>query len=124
MRYGTVIKFFPEKGFGFIKPDAGPDVFFHVSALGACQAVPDIEAGQPVGFELMRRDEIDALPQHMTRRAEADSRDKNQRAKPQRRAKMVELIDKIPGASLDEIEGKPRAARHPRARRKKPSWRD
>ena len=43
MRYGTVIQYFPAKGFGFIKPDAGPDVYFHITALGACQAEPEIK---------------------------------------------------------------------------------
>ena len=33
MRYGTVIQYFPDKKFGFIQPDKGEDIFFHISAV-------------------------------------------------------------------------------------------
>jgi cold shock CspA family protein len=112
MQYGTVVKFVPEKGFGFIRPDQGPDVFFHVSTLGACEAEPRIEAGQAVKYELESRAERE-------RRAADAPRDGS---RPQLRAKMVELIERMPGGSLDEADERP-VQRHPKARRRKPTWR-
>ena len=53
MRYGTVVQYFPAKGFGFIRPDFGPDIFFHITALGACESQLQIEPGQPVKYELV-----------------------------------------------------------------------
>ena len=107
MRYGTVVQYFPAKGFGFIETDFGSNVFFHVSALGACQPESQITVGQAVKYELERR--------------EATVSKSDKPAHPQ--AKLVELIDKIPGASLEADRREPRAARHPRAQKKKPRWR-
>ena len=113
MQYGTVTSFFPDKGFGFIRPDRGADVFFHVSALGACQETPVIKEGQAVKFEMESRAE---------REERTGEKDPPRGAgKPvQLRAKMVELIERMPGGALEE-ERQP--ARHKRARRKKPTWR-
>ena len=111
MRYGTVVQYFPAKGFGFIRPDSGPDVFFHITALGACEPAPQIAPGQPVKYELE--------PRASQKSSTAEGGVKRK----QLRAMMVELIDKIPGATLDDSADNRQAARHPRARRKKPSWR-
>jgi len=116
MLYGTVVRFFPEKGFGFIRADSGPDVFFHVSALGACQDTPTIESGQSVKYEL---ETFSNRPQPATR----DIPTRGASAAAQPRAKLVELIPRIPGGCLEQKEPARQAAHHPHARRKKPTWR-
>jgi cold shock CspA family protein len=116
MRYGTVIQYFPGKGFGFIKPDFGPDVFFHVTAIGGCEPAPEIKPGQAVKYELVPGTE----PKRKRRRPrdEDDEAAASEPARPQ--AKFVELIERIPGGAL---EPPPKPATHPKARRKKPTWR-
>ncbi len=118
MRYGIVVEFFPQKGFGFIRPDFGQDIFFHVTALGACQPPPRILPGQPVKYEL--------VPGTEPKSARRKKREENEGAKPEApvrpQAQMVELIDKIPGGVLGEL---PLAnqPRHPNARRRRPTFR-
>lgn len=117
MLYGTVIEFTPSKGFGFIRADYGPDVFFHISALGACQQEPEILPGQPVKYEL-----VPGSDRKSARKAK--DADATTPAAPRRpRAQLVELIDKIPGAALEKSAESRPAKHHPRARRKKPTWR-
>ena len=119
MRYGTVVQYFPAKGFGFIRPDVGPDVFFHITALGACESQPQIEPGQPVKYELMSGPE-----QKFRRRSKGGDDDSTMPEQPIRpQAELVELIDRIPGAILEEAGESQQSARHPRARQKKPTWR-
>lgn len=113
MRYGIVAVFFEDKGFGFIKPDAGQDVFFHVSAIGACEECPKITLGQAVKFELEPKRKVD--PDAPKPAGDAPEN--------RRRAKLVELIDKLPGGELvDDDTVRPK--RHPKARRKKATWRE
>jgi cold shock CspA family protein len=116
MRYGTIIQYFPARRFGFIRPDSGPDIFFHASALGACDPQPRIAPGQPVKYELIPGTE----PKGRRRSRRDDDEPDVEPARPQ--AKLVELIDKIPGGRLQGSPGKAQPP-HPRARRKKPSWR-
>ena len=51
MATGTVKWFSPEKGFGFITPSEGPDVFVHFSAI-ECDGYRNLEEGQQVEFEI------------------------------------------------------------------------
>ena len=49
MKFGKVVNYHPDKGFGFIKPDDGTvDVFVHARQL---IGTSDLEVGQRVSFE-------------------------------------------------------------------------
>src|SRR5579862_6747967 len=49
---GSVMTYFEEKGFGFLRPDGGgKDIFFHISRLHQGQAT-DLVAGTKVAYEL------------------------------------------------------------------------
>ena len=49
---GSVVTYFEEKGFGFLRPDnGGRDVFFHISRLNEGQA-SDLVPGTKVVYEL------------------------------------------------------------------------
>lgn len=120
MLYGTIAQFFPQKGFGFIKPDFGPDVFFHVTALGACQPVPELRIGQPVKYELVPGTEHKPIRRGRSSLDDFATSAATQPAKPA--AQLVELIDRIPGGTLREAEKK-HPESHPRARHRKPTWR-
>jgi CspA family cold shock protein len=49
MTVGTVKWFNANKGYGFIKPEAGNDVFVHASAI---QGDGSLEEGQAVEFDI------------------------------------------------------------------------
>lgn len=113
MRYGTIVKYFQEKKFGFIRSDTGRDVFFHISAFGETEAPPQLKTGQPVKYELTPRAEMPETS------GSSDSRGRSQ----QQRAKLVTLIDKLPGGVAEPEESLESSRRHPRARQRKPTWR-
>jgi len=49
---GSVMTYFEEKGFGFLRPDGGgKDIFFHISRLHQGQAT-ELVAGAKVAFDL------------------------------------------------------------------------
>ncbi len=118
MRYGTIIQYFADKGYGFIRPDVGPHIFFHITALGGCEPPPTIKLGQPVKFELMSTEELQARTGARRGGEESSAHTPPQRAQ----AKRVELIDRIPGGSLEDVASRQQPRRHPRARRTKPTW--
>ena len=51
MVQGTVKCFNAEKGFGFISPESGPDVFAHFSEIQS-NGFKSLEDGQKVNFEV------------------------------------------------------------------------
>ncbi len=51
MTTGAVKWFSPEKGYGFITPEEGPDVFVHFSAIEGA-GYRNLEEGQKVEFEV------------------------------------------------------------------------
>ena len=51
MATGTVKWFSPEKGFGFIVQEGGPDVFVHFSAIQG-EGYRNLEEGQQVEFSI------------------------------------------------------------------------
>ncbi len=50
---GTVKWFNASKGYGFIKPESGEDVFVHYSAIQA-EGYKSLEEGQAVEFEVTK----------------------------------------------------------------------
>jgi CspA family cold shock protein len=52
---GTVKWFSPEKGYGFISQEGGPDVFVHFSAIVG-EGYRNLEEGQAVEFEVTTGD--------------------------------------------------------------------
>lgn len=53
MTTGTVKWFSPEKGFGFISQEGGPDVFVHFSAIVG-DGYRNLEENQRVEFEVVQ----------------------------------------------------------------------
>jgi cold shock protein len=51
MASGTVKWFDPNKGYGFIRPDHGSDVFVHISALQA-SGPQTLQEGEAVEFDI------------------------------------------------------------------------
>jgi CspA family cold shock protein len=51
MASGTVKWFDPKRGYGFIRPEQGEDVFVHVSALEG-SGMESLQEGQTVEFDI------------------------------------------------------------------------
>jgi cold shock protein len=51
MASGTVKWFDPNRGYGFIRPEQGEDVFVHISALQA-SGLQTLQEGQAVEFDI------------------------------------------------------------------------
>lgn len=51
-QFGSIITYFEEKGFGFLRPEnGGRDIFFHISRVVEAQP-PDLTPGTRVAYEL------------------------------------------------------------------------
>jgi cold shock CspA family protein len=104
MRVGHIIKLIPERKFGFIKTDHfRDDVFFHYSVLNRLQA-RFLEEGQEVEFEINEILRLDDQKLEATL-VQAASRP---------------LIKSLDEKTIPEMQ----ASHHPRARQRKPIWRE
>jgi CspA family cold shock protein len=101
MFYG-IIKRLSDRGFGFISHEGGRDVYFHAAEIGD-EVFRQLRPNQPVMFEFAPRPTEDKP---------------GERKGP--RAKLIKLIDRIPGGTLPAQEMAPR--HHPRARQRKAAW--
>ena len=52
MASGTVKWFDPNRGYGFIRPEQGEDVFVHITAVQA-SGLPTLQDGQAVEFDIV-----------------------------------------------------------------------
>ena len=103
MYYGIVQKVIFEKGFGFIRPDRGPDIFFPANVVQDGR-FDFIQPEQPVKYELEK----------LT--------DEEKKAAKGPRAKVVILLDKMPGGVLEDPPQTMRAKHHPKSRGRKATW--
>jgi cold shock CspA family protein len=104
MFYGFVKHLVPDRGYGFIGQEGGPDVYFHASIMGSEQFAL-IRPDQPVMFELAKRD--------------PDEKPGERRG---RRAAIVKLIDRMPGGILPLPPKSLTPQHHPKARRRMATW--
>ncbi|WP_425616096.1 cold shock domain-containing protein [Anatilimnocola sp. NA78] len=107
MDYGIITRVMFEKGFGFIRPSRGPDIFFPAVAVQD-NRFNFIQPEQPVKYELER----------------VSIEDREARKTPSKgpRAKIVVLIDKIPGGELPPDPETMRAKHHPKSKGRKATW--
>ncbi len=108
MFYGTIRSVNPEKAYGFIEADRGPDVFFMFAVVDEGGLVGRIVPRQAVMYvpEKVKRDEDGvALPTKGPR------------------AERVVLIDRVPGEELPPAPEAQQVKHHPKARQRKPTWR-
>jgi cold shock CspA family protein len=101
MFYGT-IKTISDRGFGFIGQEGGSDVYFHASILPP-EEFARLQPEQPVMFELAKRNP-DEKP--------------SERKGP--RASKVQLIERMPGGTMEVRELTPPA--HRKAKFRKAKW--
>jgi cold shock CspA family protein len=104
MRYGIIHHLVPRRGFGFIRQEGGPDVYFHAARIGEA-LFRQLRRGQPVMFEL-----------------DQPVADERKSGKRRWQAIQIQLIDRIPGGKLPPVPREVTPPRHPRAQRRKATW--
>lgn len=104
MRYGIIHHLEARRGFGFIRQEGGPDVYFHAAQIGEA-LFWQLRRGQPVMFELAQK-----------------ATDERKAGRRRWQATAIQLIDRIPGGKLPAVPREVTSPRHPRARRRKASW--
>lgn len=110
MLYGLIANWYPSKGYGFIQSDTGRKVFFHLSSIVPHPSLQPCNGGA-VRFE------VEGLFRDRASAADLENPEAP-------RAKRVELVEAIPHSIAAVDREKQGPARHPKARRKKPTWRD
>ena len=118
MPSGKVKWFDPEKGFGFLSQEDGPDVYVRTEALP--QGVTTLKAGTRVEFGIAQGRRGDQALQVRVLDAPASvarNQSKAQRKKPDEMATIVEDLIRL----LDEVGESYRHGRHPEARTAKPA---
>jgi cold shock CspA family protein len=103
MLYGVVKAVNFDRGYGFISRERGRDVYVHATVVES-GAFDRIRREQPVMYELERKDP-EAPPEQGPR------------------AKVVRLIDKLPGGLLPPPPQALAPRHHPKSRQRKPKWR-
>jgi cold shock CspA family protein len=103
MNYGIVQRVIFEKGFGFIRPDRGPDIFFPANVVQDGR-FDFIQPEQAVKYELEKMTE-----------------EEKKTAKGPR-AKLVILLDRMPGGVLEDPPQTMRAKHHPKSKGRKATW--
>lgn len=117
MPTGKVKWFDPEKGFGFIVSDEGPDV--HVRADALPEGVSTLKSGNRVDFDVARGRRGDqALQVRLLDSTESVSRAQS-RARRKPPEEMVVVVEDLIGL-LDGISEDYRHGRHPDAKKAKP----
>lgn len=104
MFYGFVKTVSFERGFGFIEQNGGPDVYFHATNMQPGE-FDRLIPNQPVMFELAKRNP-----------------DEKPSEKKGPRATVIKLIERMPGGILAAPPLAMAAKHHPKARRRKATW--
>lgn len=103
MFYGIIKRVESARGFGFIETE-GRDVYFHATDIGD-DVFQRLTPNQPVTFEYAPRPK-DVSPE--------------ERKGP--RATKLQLIDRIPGGSMERTPQELAPRHHPKARQRKATW--
>jgi hypothetical protein len=90
-----------------------------ISVVDAAETQSEIEQGRPVKYKPMPRGVATASGGQAVSTERAADRSRSE----QTRAKLVMLIDKLPGGTLADFDASLYSKRHRRARKKKPTWR-
>jgi cold shock CspA family protein len=110
MLYGYIKNLSLDRGFGFIEPCSnGLDVYFHATSVGN-GAFDQLEAGQPVKFELEKLTEAQREVRRMSQVKQAP------------RAAKVEVLARMPGGILPRTPQELAPRHHPKAKQRKATW--